>query len=71
MFNIEKGIPFGSGRMKYNFGAMDVGDSVFFDNEPKGSQANPVLAARSFGYCHQRKFAAKIEGDGVRVWRIE
>lgn len=74
---IEKGIPIpmGAGRkgppIKYPWPDMEVGDSVFFDGEPKGADAKQGTAARLWGNNHGRKFAARKEGNGVRVWRIE
>lgn len=49
---------------------MEIGDSVFFPNEPKGSQASIVSFAR---YCegrHNIKFSAKSENGGVRITRV-
>ena len=70
---IEKNIPVptSSARSRYAFADMEVGDSVFFADEPKGSQSLPVVAARSYGSRTGRKFVSRTEGTGVRVWRAE
>ena len=73
---IEKNIPAPSGyganvSGKYPWRKMDVGDSVFFDNEPDKTQSNPAAAARLFSRKNPEfKFATRSEGNGVRVWRV-
>jgi hypothetical protein len=67
---------------KYPFAEMKVGDSVFFADEPKGTQSNPSVASRMYS-AHSRKkfssrkkpdggskFTSRKEGTGVRIWRI-
>jgi hypothetical protein len=49
---------------------MNIGDSAFFDNEPKATQANPAIAANVWGRTNNAKFAARKEGNGVRIWRV-
>lgn len=71
MIKIEKNIPMPSLSSKYPFADMQVGDSVFFDNEPAGSQSKPVIAARNFGSKNDMKFLSRSEGAGVRVWRVK
>jgi len=70
---IEKNIPAPSGpnggRNKYQWRDMEIGDSVFFDNEPKVSQSKPSMAAKVWGHKKNIKFAARKEGNGVRIWR--
>jgi hypothetical protein len=73
MTKIEKNIPMPSSafRSKYPFADMQVGDSVFFDNEPMRSQSKPVISAHNFGTRNNMKFSARSEGNGVRVWRVK
>lgn len=68
---IDNNVPIPKTRSaKYPFRDMAVGDSVFFDNEPKGSQSNPAVAANAWGRMVGKKFSARTEGNGVRIWRV-
>ena len=70
---IEKNIPVppsvAGSPNKYQWRDMEIGDSVFFDNEPKVSQSKPSMAAKVWGHKKNIKFAARKEGNGVRIWR--
>lgn len=55
---------------KYPFRDMNVGESVFFDNEPNGSQSNPAISAHVLAKRDGLKFSARKENNGVRIWRI-
>lgn len=74
---IEKNIPIPSGtgitgrRAKYPFGEMEVGDSLFIDNEPRGSQSGASMASKQHGARYGKKFTSRTEGNGVRIWRVE
>jgi len=59
------------GKPVYPFLEMDVGDSIFFEDEPRGSRSNPAVSSRIHGARHGKKFSSRKEGNGVRVWRIE
>lgn len=63
-------MPIYHGRSPYPFRDMEVGDSVFFDEEPFGSQSRPVAAARKWGKNRGVRFSARREGYGVRIWRV-
>jgi hypothetical protein len=73
---IEKNIPMPRPRnprsiaRSYDWPDMQVDDSVFFDNEPKGSQSNPSVAAKCWGANHGAEFSSRSEGNGVRIWRV-
>lgn len=71
---IEKNIPgpIGgrNGRIKYPFREMEIGDSVFFPDEPKGSQSKPAMAARINATHWGWRFSSRKEGTGVRIWRV-
>ena len=67
---IEKNIPLRGYKSKYDFGKMELRDSVFFDNEPLASKSNPAVAAASYGARLGLKFSARTEGNGVRIWRV-
>ena len=58
-------------RPVFPFREMEVGDSIFFPDEPKGSRSNPCVSARIHGARYGKKFSGRKEGDGVRVWRVE
>lgn len=59
------------GRPVFPFKEMNVGDSIFFPDEPKGARSNPCISAHNHGKRHGKKFSGRKEGTGVRVWRIE
>jgi hypothetical protein len=67
---IEKDIPITNGRASYGWRDMQVGDSVFFDNEPNVSQSRPSKAAAVWGRMHESSFSSRKEGNGVRIWRV-
>ena len=79
-YKIEKGIPAPKlntfGRVSnYPFADMEIGDS--FKVDPAGGWEGKELlrkvksAASSAGKKLSRKFIARSEDEGVRVWRIE
>ena len=51
---------------------LNVGNSIFFPDEPNGSQSSPAKAA--FAYSAKRKKRVKFKtrscDGGVRIWRI-
>jgi len=53
---------------KYPFADMEIGDSVFVEGE--NSQGRAALAARAHGNFKQKKFAARTQEGGVRIWRV-
>lgn len=66
---IEKNVPAppSTRRNKYPFSQMEVGDS-FFTTEQK----NVVRSAANWhSIKNHTKFRTRIEGDGLRVWRVE
>ena len=77
--HIEKNIPIPEAAGKtgrptiYPFKDMSVGDSLFFPDEPKGSQSNPAAASkhatRRDGPCEGWRFVARSIDGGVRIWR--
>lgn len=82
MRKIEKGVPcewkegsYGRaapGRPVYpEFRVMEVGDSVFFEDQPKGGRSNVSVASHIYGKKSGKKFSSAREGDGVRIWRIK
>ena len=69
MLTIEKNIPIPAKRSAEGKNSiiwkMEIGDSVFVEGKTK--------AYGCFGYIAKKngwKFATRVEGDGVRVWRI-
>ena len=68
---IDKNVPIAElPKKKYPFMEMDVGDSIFFDNEPNGTQSAPASAAKVHAARVGRKVACRTEGRGVRIHRI-
>lgn len=72
-YNVEKGIKVppprgGSGRHpKYPFYEMKIGESFVVTEE-----RDRIASAASYaGKRKAMKFATRVEGDGVRVWRVE
>ena len=55
-------------RNSYPYKVMDVGDSFFVDNQDVRTMSNNNYRA---GKNYARKFVARREGNGVRVWRTE
>jgi hypothetical protein len=66
---IDKGVKMPS-RKSYHWQDVQIGDSIFYDDEPKATQSNPSISARSWGYANNAKFSARKEGNGVRIWRV-
>ena len=48
---------------------MDIGDSVFFAEEQVNGKA--YRAAMSVGRRQHRKYVARREDEGLRIWRSE
>jgi hypothetical protein len=46
---------------------MEVGESVAYPGEDLNGRA--YRAAKSCGDRHNKKFIARREGDGIRIWR--
>lgn len=64
---IEKGVPMPkSGRKKYPFGQMEVGDSFYTENHFR----TVAPSACGYGQRHGKKFSVRKEGEGTRCWRI-
>jgi hypothetical protein len=72
MVTIEAGIPLPE-RAKYPFRDMEVGDSMFFEDENQGASAR--VASLRFVKAHQPdwKFTLRRAEDkpGWRLWRVE
>lgn len=73
---IEKGVPIpeqSSGPTKYNFEAMQVGDSFIADkHEKKGHSPKAYNAAIAWGKNNGASFTGRKMPDGsFRVWRIK
>ena len=65
--NVEKGVPVPGEKKRYPYGVMDEGDSFFVEGGKLQVVCNANYRA---GKRLGRKFVARKEGDGVRVWRI-
>ena len=59
--------------MKYPWPNMNVGDSIFFPDEPKGSISLPAVSCSVWGSSQSpsRKFAKRSIDGGVRIWRVK
>lgn len=62
---IEKGVPIPDRRGKYPWADMDVGDSFFVATDKVENFRRNVYGKNRNG----KKFTARAEGNGVRVWR--
>jgi hypothetical protein len=67
---IDKNVPLPNVRASYAWAEMQIGDSVFFDNEPAGSSSKQAMASKVYAAIHIKKFSARKEGSGVRIWRV-
>ena len=67
---IEKNVPRPILRKSYGWKYMEIDDSVFFDNEPKGTQSKPAICANVWGGRNGAKVSSRKEGNGVRIWRV-
>jgi len=65
---IEKNIPVprSTRQRKYPFVDMEPGQSAFFE-EKLGGKA--YKAANAVGYRYNRKYIARREDGGIRIWR--
>lgn len=74
-FNIETNVPVPSAKEGlgsiYGFHLMEVGNSILFDGETRGTNAKPAIAARVYGHRHGWKFKTRSVEGGVRIWRVE
>jgi hypothetical protein len=67
---IENGIPIpeGTGRNRWPFNAMEVGQSVFAEGAKDGVRA--ATAAKVYGLRTGKKFTCRKMDNGHRIWRI-
>jgi hypothetical protein len=68
MIQVDKDIPIPERRVRrvYPYAELEVGDSFFLEDAALQQVCNNNLRA---GRKYQRKFVAKKENGGVRVWR--
>lgn len=84
MWTIDKGVPLPCptakrlarprrDRRSYPWPSMEPGDSVFFPDEPDGHSSGPARAARNYVRRggQGKRFTARAENGGVRIWRVE
>jgi hypothetical protein len=74
MMKIDKKIPMPenigvSGKPRYPWAEMKVGDSFFTTNAKEISLVQSC--SRQSKLMNPKKFACRAEKDGVRVWRIK
>ena len=74
-FKIEKGVPLPAARKarRYPFPEMEPGDSfaVTLDAASQKKERDRIeRAASTYGRRHGKKFATRLMGDTVRVWRV-
>lgn len=69
-FKIEKYVPVPAPRRysRYPFGDMEVGDSIVV-NASKADSYRAANSAYNYGRAHGKKFAARHDGSGLRIWR--
>ena len=61
-------VPVSTRSRKYPFLDMQVGESIWFDEQVNGRAYRSAL---STGTRHNRKFVARKEDSGIRIWRSE
>ena len=68
---IDKDIPVpkSTRARKWPFLDMEIGDSVYFEDEEVNGKA--YRAASSTGLRHERKYISRREDNGLRIWRSE
>ena len=68
---IEKNIPIPEPRthIKYGWGDLEVGDSVFFEGQTSHDKAKH--SAWSWGRRNNVRFVSRTMDGGVRIWRFE
>lgn len=75
MIAIEKGVEMPEGRVrvkrKYPYGEMEVGDSFVVENDSPSRMVNVCGMNRKMGLKLKRRFTARKQEDGIRVWRVE
>jgi len=70
-FKIEKGVPIpgqhNNRGMAQTLRLLEIGDSFVAPGKNSSIRSNMAYIARRTG----RKFVARQEGEGVRIWRIQ
>jgi len=61
-------VPVSTRSRKYPFMDMQVGESIWFDEQVNGRAYRSAL---STGTRHNLKFVARKEDSGIRIWRSE
>jgi len=61
-------VPVSTRSRKYPFLDMQVGESIWFDEQVNGRAYRSAL---STGTRHNLKFIARKEDSGIRIWRSE
>ena len=61
-------VPMSTRSRKYPFLDMQVGESIWFDEQVNGRAYRSAL---STGTRHNLKFVARKEDSGIRIWRSE
>jgi len=71
MFKIEKGVPipgqYNNRGMAKTLRVMEIGDSFVAPGKNSSIRSNMAYITRRTG----RKFVARQDGEGVRIWRIQ
>lgn len=70
MIDVEKDVPMPESRVRqsYPYELMRVGESFWVRGVKLQSMYNTNFR---WGRKLSRRFVARVEGDGIRVWRIE
>ena len=70
IMKIEKGVPLPTrSRYAMHLGDLDVGDSIFMNQNEFPHQISPAIAA--YGRTHNKKFSYRSVEGGVRIWRVK
>jgi len=70
-YKIDKNIPSPTEHhsTKYPWMDMEIGDSIFVEGETGIGPA--ADSARHWGRNNKKRLCSRIEGTGVRIWRVE
>lgn len=68
---IDRNIPVPSRNTRYPFAEMQVGDSFFVPAKKVGTLLSASYAFRKKSDAFDRKFCARAENYGARIWRVK
>lgn len=70
MFQIDTGVEMPTGRTKYPFGDMQVGDSILFGKENQANSARVSAVRYVRSHAPGWRFQLRKVEKGWRLWRV-